>query len=305
MKRFLRGAVCAVLLVSLLCSLALFSSAAELKTAVGIVTANGGLRLRSEPSTSAQILATAHRGDTVVIIARVGDWYRVNYNLQTGYMYADYLNVKEKENVELGVGSVDASLVNLRSGPSTATTALAQLAAGEKVSIFGFNCGWYKVRYNSVVGYIRSDLVALTEKPYENFGVTSGSTGTVDFGRTTGQQLADYAKQFVGYPYVYGGSSPSGFDCSGFMQYVFAQFGYTINRTATAQLNDGVSVSYDEMQPGDIVYFGYGSTATHVGMYIGDGQFVHAQNSSTGVVISSLSESYYASRYLCAHRITG
>ena len=305
MKRFLRGAVCAVLLASLLCSFALFSSAAELKTAVGIVTASGGLRLRSEANTSSRILATAHRGDTVVIIARVGDWFRVNYNLQTGYMYADYLNVREKENVELGVGSVDASLVNLRSGPSTATTALAQLAAGEKVSIFGFNCGWYKVRCNSFAGYLRSDLVALTEKPYENFGVTSGSTGTADFGRTTGRQLADYAKQFVGYPYVYGGSSPSGFDCSGFMQYVFAQFGYTINRTATAQLNDGVSVSCDEMQPGDIVYFGYGSTATHVGMYIGDGQFVHAQNSATGVVVSSLSESYYASRYLCAHRITG
>ena len=305
MKRFFRGALCAVLLVSLLCSLALSSSAAELKTAVGIVTANGGLRLRSEPSTSSQILATAYRGDTVVIIARVGDWYRVNFNLQTGYMHADYLTVKEKENVELGVGSIDASLVNLRSGPSTSTSALTQIAAGGKVSIFGFNCGWYKVRYNSVVGYIRSDLVALTEKPYENFGVTSGSTGTVDFGATTGQQIAEYAKQFVGYPYVYGGSSPSGFDCSGFMQYIFAQFGYTINRTATAQLNDGAWVSYDDMHPGDIVYFGYGSAASHVGMYIGNGQFVHAQNSATGVVISSLSETYYASRYLCAHRITG
>lgn len=305
MKRFFRGVFCAVILVSLLCSVTLFSSAAELKTAVGIVTANGGLRLRSEPNTSSRILATAYRGDTVVIVARTGDWYKVNYNLQTGYMYAEYLNVKEKENVALGIGSIDASLVNLRSGPSTSTSALTQIASGGKVSIFGFNCGWYKVRYNSVVGYIRSDLVALTEKPYDNFGVTSGSTGTVDFTGTTGQQLADYAKQFVGYPYVYGGSSPSGFDCSGFMQYVFAQFGYTINRTATAQLQNGTSVSYDEMQAGDIVYFGYGSTASHVGMYIGDGQFVHAQNSSTGVVISSLSETYYASRFLCARRIVG
>ena len=305
MKRFFKGVFCAVILVSLLCSVTLFSSAAELKTAVGIVTASGGLRLRSEPSTSSRILATAHRGDTVVIIARTGDWYKVNYNLQTGYMYAEYLNVKERENVELGIGSIDASLVNLRSGPSTSTSALTQIASGGKVSIFGFNCGWYKVRYNSIVGYIRSDLVALTEKPYDNFGVTSGSTGAVDFTGTTGQQLADYAKQFVGYPYVYGGNSPSGFDCSGFMQYVFAQFGYTINRTATAQLQNGTSVSYDGMQPGDIVYFGYGSTASHVGMYIGDGQFVHAQNSSTGVVISSLSETYYASRFLCAHRIVG
>ena len=318
MKRFFRGALCAVLLVSLLCSLALSSSAAELKTAVGIVTANGGLRLRSEPSTSSQILATAYRGDTVVIIARVGDWYRVNFNLQTGYMHADYLTVKEKENVELGVGSIDASLVNLRSGPSTSTSALTQIAAGGKVSIFGFNCGWYKVKYNGQIGYIRSDLVTLLEKPYCNSGSSSSgssyssatgyddsySSGSSSSSSTSlGQQIAAFGMQYVGYPYVYGGTSPSGFDCSGFVQYIYRQFGYSINRTATAQLANGYYVSYDSLMPGDLVFFGSGSSASHVGMYIGGGEFVHAANSRSGVKISSLSESWYAARYIGARRI--
>ena len=86
------------------------------------------------------------------------------------------------------------------------------------------------------------------------------------------------------------------------MQYIYRQFGYSINRTATAQLGNGYSVSYDDLRPGDLVFFGYGSSASHVGMYIGGGQFVHAQNSSTGVVISSLAGSY-ASRYIGARRI--
>lgn len=311
MKRYLKLIFVLVFTLSTLFTLASSASATELKTGIGIVEARGGLRLRAKPSTSAEVITVAQKGDNVVVIRKVDDWYLVNYNLHIGYMHSDYLTVKDRENVELGTGSVDANLVNLRKGPSTSTTMLDQLKAGEEVEIFGFNTGWYKVRYEGQIGYIRSDLVTLTEKPLNNAGraaassedkTSSGSTSSTG---DIGQQIATYAQQFVGYPYVYGGSSPSGFDCSGFMQYVFSQFGYSINRTATAQLANGYYVAYDELRPGDIIYFGYGSTASHVGMYIGNGQFVHAQNSSTGVVITSLSESWYANRYLCAHRIVG
>ncbi len=325
MKRYLKLIFVFVFTLSILMALVSSAAATELKTGIGIVEARSGLRLRAKPSTSAEIITTAHYHDNVVVIRKVEDWYLVNYNLHIGYMHADYLTVKERENIDLGTGSVDASLVNLREGPSTSTSMLDQLKAGKEVEIFGFNSGWYKVRYENQVGYIRSDLVTLLEKPASNTGIaasssdggssastdassngtnkSSGSTGSSSTNR--GQEIATYAQQFVGYPYVYGGSSPSGFDCSGFMQYIFAQFGYSINRTATAQLANGIYVEYNNMRPGDIIYFGYGNTASHVGMYIGNGQFVHAQNSSTGVVISSLSESWYASRYLCAHRIVG
>lgn len=311
MKRYLKLIVLLVFTLSIVFTLASSASATELKTGIGIVEARGGLRLREKPSTSADIITVAQKGDTVVIIRQVDDWYLVNYNLHIGYMHGDYLTVKTRENVELGTGSVDASLVNLRNGPSTSTTMLDQLKAGEEVEIFGFNSGWYKVRYEGQIGYIRSDLVTLLEKPVNNAGraANSSANGTSSGSASTptdlGQQIATYAQQFVGYPYVYGGSSPSGFDCSGFMQYVFSQFGYSINRTATAQLANGYYVAYEDLRPGDIIYFGYGSTASHVGMYIGNGQFVHAENSSTGVVITDLSVSWYANRYLCAHRIVG
>lgn len=311
MKRYLKVIFVLVFTLSLLFSLAASAAATELKTGIGYVEALGGLRLRAKPSTSAEIITTANYGDCVVVIRKTDDWYLVNYNLHIGYMHADYLTVKERENVDLGAASVEPTVVNLRKGPSTGSSLLTQLKAGEQVEIFGFNCGWYKVRYEGQVGYIRSDLLTLLEKPEGNQGraasvdVSVPASGSSGSSSDLGQQIATYAQQYVGYPYVYGGKSPSGFDCSGFMQFVFAQFGYQINRTATAQLANGYYVEYDDLKPGDIIYFGFGSTASHVGMYIGNGQFVHAQNSSTGVVITSLSEPWYANRYLCAHRIVG
>ena len=89
-------------------------------------------------------------------------------------------------------------------------------------------------------------------------------------------EVVDLAMQYLGYPYCYGGSSPSGFDCSGFVRYVYSQFGCSLNRTASAQMSNGTSVSMSELQPGDMVFFlksGSGaSRASHVGIYIGGGQ---------------------------------
>ena len=297
MKRMIKVLLILAATVAAVAALAITAGATELKTGIGIVEASGGLRLRSQASTSSDILSTAHNGDNVVVIRQVGNWYLVNYNLKIGYMHSDYITFKERENIELGYGSVDPYLANIRSGPSTSSGLVDQAGSGAKVFIFGFNCGWYKVKYNGQIGYIRSDLVTLLEKPYCNSGSSSSTS--------LGTQIANYGMSFVGYPYVYGGTSPSGFDCSGFVQYIYRQFGYSINRTATAQLANGYYVSYDSLIPGDLVFFGSGSSASHVGMYIGGGEFVHAANSRSGVKISSLSESWYAARYIGARRIVG
>ena len=301
MKRVYRVILILAIAITVFAALALSASATELKTGIGIVDANGGLRLRERPDSNADIVCTAYNGESVVIIRKSGDWYLVNYNLEIGYMHGDYLVVKQRENIELGYGSVDPYLANIRSGPSTSNALVDQAGNGEKVFIFGFNCGWYKVKFNGQVGYIRSDLVTLLEKPYCNRGSSSGSS----YDDSLGQQIATYGQKFVGYRYVYGGTSPSGFDCSGFVQYIYRQFGYKINRTATAQLGNGYSVSRNNLKPGDLVFFGSGSSAQHVGLYIGNNKIVHAANSKKGVIITDLSESWYASRYMGARRIVG
>ena len=321
MKKLIRTLTLTIgVCLALLCSV----QAIELKTGIGIVETNG-LRLRAKPSTEADILDNASYGDNVVIIRESGDFYLVDYNLQIGYMAKGYVTFKERENVELGEIKVNSSLVNLRSRPTTASSIALQASKGAMLYSIGFNCGWYKVIYKGVTAYIRSDLADLTEIPYDNTGSTtdpkyfhngdpigssgSGNSGSGNSGSTTsaGEAIVGKAKQYLGVPYVWGGTSPSGFDCSGFTQYVFAACGYTINRTATWQLENGYAVSRSELKAGDLVFFEGTYTVdapvSHVGIYIGGGDFIHSSNS--GVSIDSLDSNYYNNHYACARRVVG
>lgn len=116
-------------------------------------------------------------------------------------------------------------------------------------------------------------------------------TSTPSATYATGQEVADFALQYVGYNYKWAGISPeTGFDCSGFVYYVYQQFGYELNRTAAAQAENGSHVEADSLEPGDVLCFYKGSYIGHAGIYIGDGNYVHSQDSATGVVVSPLSE---------------
>jgi cell wall-associated NlpC family hydrolase len=115
--------------------------------------------------------------------------------------------------------------------------------------------------------------------------------------------LTRNAMRFLGVPYVFGGTSSSGFDCSGYVQHVFAMLGYRIPRTADAQYDAGKRVTGATIAPGDLVFFQtYESGPSHVGIYLGNDRFVHA-SSSRGVTVSSLHESYWSARYLGAKRL--
>ena len=301
MKRIARTLIIALLAVAILGSMMVGVSAIELKTGIGIVESNG-LRLRAKPNTDAEILANASYGDHVVIIREVDGWYLVDYNLQIGYMSADYVTFKERENVELGYGIVEDASVNMRSKPSSDGNLVAQLSRGDKAWIIGLNCGWYKVQYQGLTGYIRSDLLALSEAPVLN---SKNYVGEAPVVITIGEQIVNYSKNFLGVPYVWGGTTSKGFDCSGFTQYVFKEMGYTLKRTAAQQLDNGVSVKKSQLQIGDLVFFtntyATSAAASHVGIYIGNNEFIHAANG--GVKITSLDHEYYAPRYIGARRI--
>ena len=296
--KVLRAAVAAAA-VSSLCVVG--ASAASL--GVGTVTADA-LRLRDSASTSGTILATAPKGDTVIVLADAGNnWYKVDYDSVQGYMSGDYLTVAKEASVSMGYGQVKTggSTLNVRSGPGTGYGRVTSLADGTIVNIVGISNGWYKITYNGATGYVSSDYMVSTKTAPGS----RGSTGTAA-ASSMGQQIVSYAKQFLGTPYVYGGNGPNCFDCSGFTKYVYAHFGYTLNRTATDQLANGTAVSKSQLQPGDLVFFNSGYTSkpvSHVGIYIGNGQFIHASTSTYEVRINDLTSGYYKNVYVYARRI--
>lgn len=320
---------------ALTAALMIFSSSFSMKAhaddnglvyGIGFVNATG-LNLRQSPDTGSQVLTTANSGECIVVLGSENGWYQVSYNLQVGYMSADYLSVSIAENAELGYGVVTGSGVNLRSGPDTSYNRVATASQGEKCYIIGVNNGWYKVLYNNQTCYIRSDFLSLTEVPYENQASTSQpkyfrqgkAIGTVPTGSTslsssvtssysgtaTGAEILSKAQSYLGTPYVYGGASPSGFDCSGFVYYVYDTFGISVGRTPAAQASAGTQVDKASLQVGDIVLFAGtgGSGITHAGIYAGNGQFIHSPNSRSTVSYSDLNSGYWSEHFYCGIRV--
>lgn len=333
MKRVYKLITFIAMLVLIVGVMKVCANAAELKAGIGTVTASISLNLRAAPTTDSAILTAASHGDHVVVIRKTGDWYFVDYNLSYGYMYAKYLQVEQYEDVDLGSASVNPAVASLHSGPSSSERIVTTACGGEQVKISGFDHGWYKVTCGDSEGYIRSDLVRLTESPSDNHELECEEESDdndddsyivycsdVEIERESyddmpqepapmslGEQIVQTAQGYIGCPYVFGGTTPSGFDCSGFVQYVYALYGVSLYRTADVQLNNGYSVSTEDLRPGDLVFFAHtyntNAAASHVGIYIGDGKFVHAANSRIGVTISDLDNSYYVAHYVGARRI--
>ena len=206
------------------------------------------------------------------------------------------MNVALAETV--GVVTANGGL-NLRISPSTSSEVIMIVPSGSILKIAARENGWMWVAYDGKAGFVSEKYVKEREAASPSRG---GITRTMGDGK--GAEIVEFAKQFVGTPYKYGGNSPGGFDCSGFVQYVYSQFGYELNRTAPAQMENGVYVAKSELQPGDLVFFKNGGSGVgHSGIYVGDGYFIHARNPSNPLSITSLDDSYYLQNYVSARRI--
>ncbi len=282
-KKALRAVVLAALTTLTLTAFA--SAEGELAVGAGCTTGSS-LRMREAPGTSSAIVTLLDKSVAVALLDNGSDgWYKINYNGKTGYVSADYLII-DKDNLFTTYGRVTESSVNVRTEPTVDSDSKAVLNAGTVVTVNGLEDGWYDVTCEyGTEGYIRSDLLTLTNSP------ASASAAA----------MAESAKQYLGTRYVYGGASPSGFDCSGFTMYMAKQLGYSLSHSASAQWLSGLGTriySISELQPGDLVFFNdpsrnAGKACSHAGIYIGGGQHIHASSSGSSVVISDLTSGYY------------
>lgn len=261
---------------------------------IGGAETTTAVNLRTGAGTGNAIIATVSECTALIVEADTGSgWYKVNYDGESGYMSADYLSFSETMDLT-AQGWVDGTDVRMRAAAGTDSEIVRVTTYGESVEILGVDGEWYKVSAGGKTGYIRGDYVSFTE-PDPNQAPAAGSIG---------EQIVAFAEQFLGTPYVWAGSSPSGFDCSGFVSYVFKNFGYTVNRTAASMYTNGVAVDKSELQIGDAVFFASSSESIgHVGIYIGDGEFIHSSSGCGYVTISGLDESYYSRMYVGARRI--
>lgn len=192
-------------------------------------------------------------------------------------------------------GIVVGDLVNVRTAPSLDGEVFSQTSYGVTVDVYERVGNWFKIGVgDGQSAYISADYVSIRPEDV-------AARGSFE----AGNRVVAYAKKFLGTPYVYGGSSPSGFDCSGFTSYVYRSLGYNINRTAHDQLANGVAVSKAELKPGDLVMFKrQGNTyVNHVGIYVGDGMMIHSPQTGDVVKFTSITTGYYNNCYYAARRI--
>jgi cell wall-associated NlpC family hydrolase len=276
------------------------SAGAASKQAWGAATvACDVLNIRSGPGTSYAIVGTTGENSIVVVIEKTNkEWYLINFDGTTGYSKAEYFSdIVRRENFN-ATATITGDSVRVRQKPGTSYTVLATVDNGDEVAVIGINDGWYKVKTAGITGYLRSDFAEISGG-YQ--AKTKGNSAS-----STGSKIADFALKYVGYSYVAGAESPAkGFDCSGLVYYTYGQFGVKLSRSsASMYANNGTKVAKADLRPGDLVFFsGNGKTVTHVGIYIGDDQFVHASGVKTGVIVSRLDSAYYIRAYFGAKRI--
>ena len=292
---------------------------ASAQKTTGVVNA-GPLNVRSGPGTKYDRVGSLKEGAVVTILESDNGWYKITAGSVSGYVSGEYITVNtvtqtpteqeaeqepekepeqepeqepEKEpeikveEMESQSGLVMTSSLNIRSGPGTGYDKIGSLKVGNVITIIGKSGNWYKIKTGKVTGFVSAKYVTPMNELESS---------------PVGEAAAALAESLVGAPYVYGAEGPNSFDCSGLIYYIFKQLGYKLGRTATQQYqNNGEFVAFEDLEPGDLIFIynpkydksGGTKPVTHVGIYVGNDQFVHASTSGDCVKYSDLYGSHY------------
>ena len=270
------------------------------------VNTTAGLNVRTGPSTSYAKIATLSYGQSVNVLSTSNGWSKINYNGSTGYVSSQYLQSTKPSSSSSSETSQTVKYVNttsglnMRTGPATSYAKITTIAYGQSVNVLSTSNGWSKINYSGSTGYVSSQYLQ-SKKPSSSSSSNSGSTSV----SSSASSVIAYAKTLLGKPYVWGAQGPNSFDCSGFTYYVFKnKAGIVLPRTSSAQSKYGTSVSWSNLKAGDLMFFDTNGAnngqVSHVGLYIGNGQMIHASSSQRKIVITSVNTSYYKNAFVNA-----
>ncbi len=305
-----------------------------------------GIEVHIVPTIFSEAIDTIDVTKQINIVKEMNHWLYIQYENKAGWVIKEKVenisqtnstettgqevgeNISEGDNQEENIPAAEEisnegnyqertayvgsqSGVNLREEATTNSNILDTLLVNTEIKIIGEENDWYKVEYNSQEGYIAKQYVSdervqvTTTTSSRNSEESRISETTFDSNKE-GERIAEFALQFVGYPYVYGGTNPyTGADCTGFTYYVYNQCGYNLSRSCSVQAQSGTEISKENLQPGDLLIFNNVANTSigHVGIYVGDGTFVHASSPERGILTDKLNSGSYLKRYVCARRI--
>lgn len=283
-------------LLSLSISATAFASPATVKSYV---------KFRSAPSTSSTVYETLKPGTAIDVQQEVNAyWLKVTVNGKVGYLSPNYITYEPAPTAPKTTPATVVRSVNFRSAPSTNSTIYANLKPGTSISVLEkVSAYWLKVEVNGKTGYLSPSYLEYGQAP----SPAPTPSPAPSPASKTAEKVIQHAKDLEGIThYAYGvNKAPTLLDCSAFTKYVFGQEGITLKWGTRYQKDAGVFVARGDLQPGDLVFFRVGSSSEigHVGIYIGDGRFIHNSPSFDGVGISSMTSGYWDTRYVTARRV--
>ena len=276
----------------------------QVEAATQTVTVTSRVNFRKGPSMNYSIMRKLYKGYKLTYLGKNGNWIKVKYDGTTGYVYKDYVSGYSSSSDNKGLTRyVNASVgLNVRKGPSTSYSKLGKLSYGKSVKVLSTSNGWSKIIYNGRTAYVKSTYLQ-AKKPSSTSSKNDSDTNV----SKSVSALISYAKRFLGKPYVWGAQGPNSFDCSGFTYYVFKNSAnITLPRTSKDQSTYGTTVSKKNLKVGDLVFFDTSGSnsgnVSHVGIYIGSNQFIHASSSKGKVVISDFNN-YYTNAFVKVKRV--
>lgn len=261
-------------------------------TNLGIANVENHLNVREAPGEDGKLIGKMSNNAACEILDITDGWAHVTSGKLDGYVSMDYLltgpaAVARASQVVRTMATVNTEVLRVREEPNVDCPVITTVPYGEELEVINVSDGWVEIDLDGEPAYISAEYVDIGEKLF-----TAITMSELLYGEGVSDVRVDicqYAKQFVGNPYVWGGTSlTNGADCSGFVLSLYAKYGITLPHHAASQANCGRTVSLSQMQPGDLVFYTKGGRINHVAMYIGNGQVIHASSPTTGIRISSV-----------------